>query len=158
MENASTRKSEDWPQDRKEQIEMAREVFAEDLVTEVRDIPLKNVFDRLINSDAKLSQEEQDISDWLTSMSEDDIGKMKTFAEYILDSSLFRLLAMLDGAAGGDPLDDSISNYTLALAKYDDEVSLKEVKPAESFPINDPVLDDLHDSYKDWIHRYSKKK
>jgi len=151
------RNIEEWPSDEQQKAYLAAQVFGESLVIEVRDIPRKAAVRRLLAPEAKLEDDEKALSAWLQSKGADERKTILKFAEYVVDMTLFRMLALLDGAVGGCPLDDRTADYFIALGIYTSEEEYEAGEPSELIRLNAPDKLDLHDYYKEWVKRFSKE-
>ncbi len=88
---------------------------------------------------------------WFNGLNSDDQDKVRAVIREAVDTAVFSLMVLLDGAAGGYPIRGQYSDFALHLQSYKDKAAYKVDTPEFSVKINPSSSDeDLHDLYR-WM-------
>lgn len=88
------------------------------------------------------------LHEWFLQLDQGNQGHIDYLVSEIVDSTLFSMLALLDGVAGGYPVENRASDFALYLQIYADIQSQQRNEPVSSTRINKPdALEHLHDIF-----------
>lgn len=89
---------------------------------------------------------------WFLQLSEENQEPINYLVSEVVDSTIFSVLALLDGVAGGYPVDKTISDFALYLQTYANLQSQKLNNSDMAVRINNlGRLDHLHDIFMDAV-------
>lgn len=89
---------------------------------------------------------------WFLQLSKENQEHINYLVSEVVDSTIFSVLALLDGVAGGYPVDNTISDFALYLQTYTNLQSQKINDSNMAVRINKPTtFDHLHDIFTDAI-------
>lgn len=84
---------------------------------------------------------------WFVHLNDDNQALVRHLVADVTDRVIFSILALLDGVAGGYPIQEVISDFALYLQTYADREMQRQDRPATSVRINIPESEHLRDLY-----------
>jgi DNA-binding protein Fis len=100
----------------------AVEIFIQTLIAHVRKGVPQNIRSALKQGPRKVSpmRNKQLLHEWFQQLNNQEKEYLYQVIQEAVDASLFSTLVILDGAAGGRPLQGKLSDFALYLQEYDD--------------------------------------
>ena len=140
-------------------LDEAVNLFLNMLVARARDGAINDTLSELSEGPPgrKPQQAAVERHNWYSGLDEAARLQVKRVVEEAVDSALFGVLVLLDGAAGGNPLDDRTSDFALSLQTYKDEDARAANDIVEAIRINPPYsIEPLHDRFKGYLEAKRK--
>jgi hypothetical protein len=128
--------------------EKATETFMQLLIQHVRDGIIADITMLLEKGPPGRQPDKNKVAlhQWFQTLEERNQGYLKQVIQEAVEATLFSTLVILDGAAGGNPIEEAPSDYALYLQTYEDDSARRMNLPQTTTRLN-PVYatDGLHD-------------
>jgi len=96
----------------------------------------------------KPAQEQVSLHQWFSQLSQHDREQVHIAVRDAVEAAIFGVFVILDGASGGQPIKDEISDFALYLQSYVDHDAEKADTPKTRVKINGlSMSEDLHDLF-----------
>jgi hypothetical protein len=132
---------------------LAAELFLKHLIDRARNGVLDDTHNRLVHGPPgrKPSAAALALSEWFRNLNSDDQARVTEAIRAAVDSAVFGVLVILDGASGGPPLEDVASDFALSLQTYSSDDARNENAADVSVRINPAdTTEPLHDMFR-WM-------
>lgn len=129
----------------------AADLFLQFLIERARDGTVEGIHKRLSEgpSGRKPSAVAVSRHEWFRSLSAEDQSSVVSIIRESVDSAIFGVLVVLDGLAGGNPVEGVTSDFSLELQTYVDEDARGENAAEMSVRINpSDTTEPLHDLFR----------
>jgi hypothetical protein len=95
------------------------------------------------------TEEKKELHHWFIQLDSQGQIFVRKIVQEAIDSALFSALVILDGAAGGYPVEGSLSDFALYLQTYRDEEGENNDSPMFRVKLNPwQATEDLHDIFR----------
>jgi hypothetical protein len=127
----------------------AAKLFVERIISHARKSVIKGVQDLFENGPPGRAprQSDVDLHNWYLSLDRSSQDYVYKVIHESVDTALFSVFVVLDGAVVGRPLRDQVSEFALFLKAYESWEAQKAGKPLHSIKISPSDGADLHDMF-----------
>jgi hypothetical protein len=129
----------------------AADVFLQFLIARARDGSIDGIRENLFEGPRGRKPSAVSVArhEWFRTLSVKDQSRVMDIIRESVDSAIFGVLAVLDGVAGGNPVEGVTSDFSLELHIYADEDTRKENAVQVSVRINpSDTTEPLHDLFR----------